>query len=84
MPLLLMLLALDPDVPIAVEAPKKDPVVCTRRAAATLGSNIAQPRICKKKSEWDAEAKNAQRNLQKFRDHRSDPAKIPGGQPIPQ
>jgi hypothetical protein len=40
--------------------------------------------LCKKKSEWDAQARDSRRNLQKIQDRRSDPFKVPGGQPIPQ
>jgi hypothetical protein len=81
----LVLLALNPATPEAsTSAAPKDPVVCQRSRGSSLGTNIAQPRVCKKKSEWDAQAREARRNLQRTQDRRSDPFKVPGGQPIPQ
>ncbi|WP_300973055.1 hypothetical protein [Sphingomonas sp. LHG3406-1] len=68
----------------ATRPAKEDKIVCTRRPQASLGSNIAAKRVCKKQSELDEEARLAKRNLQKFQDHRSDPYVVPGGQPIPQ
>jgi hypothetical protein len=84
MPSLLLLLALASPQTVEVTARPKDPVVCQRSRSSSLGTNIAQPRLCKKKSEWDAQARDSRRNLQKIQDRRSDPFKVPGGQPIPQ
>ena len=84
MSILLAILALSAPNPIEVSAASKDPVVCERSRGASLGSNIAQPRKCKRKSEWDAQARDSRRNLQKVLDRRSDPFKVPGAQPIPQ
>lgn len=81
--LLLVLLALNPNE-VEVTAKSKDPVVCERRGGASLGTNIAGPRKCKRKSEWDTEARDSRRNLQRTQDRRSDPFKVPNGQPIPQ
>lgn len=78
-----LLVLAQPDT-IEVTAKPKDPIVCERSRGASLGSNIAQPRVCKKKSEWDAQARDSRRNLQKIQDRRSDPFKVPNAQPIPQ
>ncbi|NJC06648.1 hypothetical protein GGQ97_002441 [Sphingomonas kaistensis] len=84
MSILLALFALSAPDPIVVTATPKDPVICERSRASSLGSNISQPRTCKRKSEWDAQARDSRRNLQKVLDRRSDPFKVPGAQPIPQ
>lgn len=88
MSLLLILLAMAPDAPTTASAPAapaaapatqgKDRIVCERSRSASLGSNIVGKRVCRKKSEMDAEAEHTRRNLRKFQDHRSDPTKIPG------
>lgn len=83
MSLVLFLLALSPAA-TASEAKPKDPVVCTRSRERSLGTNIAQPRVCKRKSEWDEEARNTKRELQQANQRGNNPFKVPGGQPIPQ
>jgi hypothetical protein len=82
--ILLALVAVTQSAPAAPTAAPNDPIVCERSRGASLGSNIAQPRKCQRKSERDAEARDSRRNLQKILDRRSDPYKVPGAQPIPQ
>lgn len=84
MSIFLALLALGTPDPIEVTAPPKDPIICERSRGSSLGSNIAQPRKCQRKSERDAQARDSRRNLQKILDRRSDPFKVPGALPIPQ
>ena len=84
MQFLFLLLALNPNEVDVTAPPPKDPIVCERSRGNSIGTNISQPRKCKRKSEWDAEAREARRNLQRTQDRRSDPFKVPQGQPITQ
>lgn len=57
---------------------EKDPIVCKGdRSSRSLGSNMLQGRVCKRKSDWKAEEQHTQRELQQANDRWKDPAPAP-------
>lgn len=81
-PVLLLFALSATDPASAAAAPKeKDPMVCTRRRDIAFGSHMSKPRVCKRKSEWDAEARAARRELDQLNQRGMNPAEVPGGRP---
>jgi len=82
---LLFLVAMQAPATPAVEAApakKKDVVICRRGRDLQFGSHMAAPRQCKPKSEWDAQAADARRELKSMNERGNNPTPIPGARPI--
>ena len=59
-----------------------DPVVCKRDQSSEVGTHMAPPKVCMKKSDWDLVEKNTQTELQSLRDRSSfDPGRAEGHKP---
>ena len=59
-----------------------DPIVCKRDQGSEVGTHMAPPKICMKKSEWDLVEKHTQTELQSLRERSSfDPGMANGHKP---
>jgi len=59
-----------------------DPVICKRDRGSEVGTHMAPPKVCMKKSEWDIVEKHTQTELQALHDRSSfDPGKADGHRP---
>ena len=66
----------------AAQGKDADPVICKRDQNSEVGTHMAPPKVCMKKSEWDLIEKNTQTELQSFRDRSSfDPGRAEGHKP---
>ena len=64
------------------QAKDADPIVCKRDQSSEVGTHMAPPKVCMKKSEWDIVEKHTQTELQSLRDRSSfDPGKADGHRP---
>ena len=55
-----------------------DPVICKRSETPDVGTHMRPKSVCMKRSEWDYVQKDAERGLQTFRDHSSNPGTAAG------
>lgn len=63
------------DKPAAAE----DPIVCKSAKEHVVGTRVKRAPICKPKSVWAMESRDAQRELQQFRDRWQDPGRADSG-----
>jgi hypothetical protein len=65
----------------AIDEKDKDPMVCRGdRSSVTTGSHVRrQKKVCKLKSQWALEEKEAQRELQQVRDRWMSPGRADKG-----
>ena len=64
------------------QAKDADPIVCKRDQSSEVGTHMAPPKVCMKKSEWDLVEKHTQTELQSLRERSSfDPGMANGHKP---
>ena len=69
----------------AAASKQEDPIVCTKNRQRSVGSNMLRGRVCKRKSEWAAEARETERELEMINGRgvtQPPPAPQQGGGPI--
>ena len=81
--ILLAALAAAADPSSAAQQTKNDdPIVCKRDKSSEVGTHMAPPKVCMKKSEWDIVEKHTQTELQSLRERSSfDPGMADGHKP---
>jgi hypothetical protein len=68
--------------PDPVAKARKDPVVCKKDSSYVTGSHLRRPSVCKLRSEWANEERQAQRELRQMGEKWRNPTPVPGARPI--
>lgn len=58
--------------------PPDDPIVCKTSKVHNVGTRMKPKPVCRPKSEWAADERDTQREIQQILDRRLDPAKASG------
>ena len=69
-------------VPPVPPPSKKDPIICRGGRDLVFGSHMSSGRDCRRKSEWDDQARDARRELKQINERGLNPAPVPGARPI--